>query len=309
MKKQRESIGYRLLTGLSVALLLVGVINGMPVRAEEVQESITLSPPTKHLELTAGEVFQDEFTIINYGDVAYDFTVYTGPYSVKDEMYTPDFINQPTNADAYRWVSFEKALWHAEPKQTIHVPFTINVSKGATAGGHYGVIFVETQPKEAQSTGVARKKRLALLLYTTIKGPTETAGRVVAIDTPWLASVPPITSRTRVQNTGKTDFAAKTRFAVMDLFGNVKYQNEQEAYVLPSTTRAIEHSWDGATWLGVYKVHTETSVLGTLTQANTYVVVAPKWLLFLLALLLLIGLIHIMRRRNSGSTTDLRAQR
>ena len=340
MKKHR---GYRFkfVTGLSVALLLIGTVGSASVQAEEVQESITLSPPTKHLTVDAGAVVRDEFTIINYGDTAYDFQVYTGPYSVKDEAYTPDFTSQPANADAYRWISFEKATWHAEPKQTIHIPFTMNVSKGATAGGHYGVIFVETQPKTAESTGISRKKRLALLLYSTVNGPTETSGKVASIDTPWFTSVPPLTSTIeatvngptetsgkvasidtpwftsvppltstiRIENTGKTDFAAKTRFAVMDLFGNVKYQNEQEAYVLPNTTRAVDISWDKTAWIGVYKVHSEATVLGKHTQSDQYVVVAPKWLLFILALLGLLGAIEIVRRRNNGSTTAFRPRR
>lgn len=308
MKKHR-GYGFKFVTGLSVALLLIGTVGSASVQAEEVQESITLSPPTKHLTVDAGAVVRDEFTIINYGDTAYDFQVYTGPYSVKDEAYTPDFTSQPANADAYRWISFEKATWHAEPKQTIHIPFTMNVSKGATAGGHYGVIFVETQPKTAESTGISRKKRLALLLYSTVNGPTETSGKVVSIDTPWFTSVPPLTSTIRIENTGKTDFAAKTRFAVMDLFGNVKYQNEQEAYVLPNTTRAVDISWDKTAWIGVYKVHSEATVLGKHTQSDQYVVVAPKWLLFILALLGLLGAIQIVRRRNNGSTTAFRPRR
>lgn len=280
-------------------LLLISAVASAPVHAEEIQESITLSPPTKHLMLDAGTVHQDEFTIINYGDTAYDFYVYTGPYSVKDEAYTPDFTSEPANADAYRWIGFEKAKWHAEPKQTIHIPFTVTVSKGASAGGHYGVIFVETQPKDgADTTGIARKKRLALIVYATIKGPTQTGGEVISVDTPWFKSTPPIESVTRIKNSGKTDFAAKTRFAVIDLLGNVKYQNEQEAYVLPDTVRAVNVGWDKASWLGIYKVRNETTVLGKYTKHDSYVLIAPKWLLFILALVSLLGVVHALSQRS-----------
>jgi hypothetical protein len=290
------------LTGLLAALLIQGLWSSSVVSAESIQDSITLSPPSKHLDLKAGQVLQDEFTVINYGEVAYDFVVYTAPYSVKDESYTPNFIDEKNNADAYRWVSFSQSKWHAEPKQTLRIPYSINVSPGAAAGGHYGVIFVETQPQNLDSQGVARKKRLALLLYANVSGPTETRGSVLSVDTSWYQSVPPITSTVRVQNTGKTDFTAKTNYAVFDLLGNIKYQTSVDVVVLPGTVRAVDFTWDKPAWVGVYKVHSDTTVLEKNSSRDSYVIVAPLWLLVLVAMASLISIASALRKR--GSTTD-----
>ena len=279
-------------------LLCVGLMFNHSASALE--ESITLSPPSKHYDIKAGETKTDDLTVINYGDVGYDFIVYTAPYSVKDSSYTPDFIKQTDNGDAYKWIRFNKTRWHAEPKQTVKVPFTLTASKGAVAGGHYGVVFVETQPP-ADEQGVARKKRLAMILYTNVDGPTTTAGKVASISSPWFQTTPPLRSDVTVENTGKTDFTAKTKYVVKDLLGAVKYQNEKESVVLPETSRLIDHLWDRPTWVGVYKVHTEATVLGATTTKESFVIMAPKWLVFILALAILVLVARALGRR--GKTT------
>jgi hypothetical protein len=273
--------------GYTIALLLcVGVAFAQPASALE--ESITLSPPDKHYDIKAGESKSDELTVINYGDVAYDFVVYTAPYSVKDDRYTPDFTSPTDNGDAYKWVRFNQTKWRAEPKQIVKVPFTLTASPGAAAGGHYGVIFVETQPIVSDQTGVARKKRLAMVLYANVDGPTTTAGAVKSISSAWFQTTPPLRADVTVENTGKTDFNAKSKFIVKDLFNTVKYSNEKENVVLPATTRIIDHVWERPAWVGVYKLHTEVTVLGKTTVKDSFVIMAPKWLLFVLALAALV---------------------
>ena len=297
MKLEKKSATQNVARYFIALLLCVGF--GFSQTANALEESITLSPPEKHYDVKAGESKTDELTVINYGDISYDFTVYTAPYSVKDNAYTPDFTTQTDNGDAYRWIRFSQTRWHAEPKQTVKVPFTLTASKGAVAGGHYGVVFVETQPAP-DSQGVARKKRLAMIVYANVDGPTTTAGRVASISSPWFQTIPPLRSDVAVENTGKTDFNTKTKYVVKDLFGNVKYQNEKENVVLPGTTRQIENTWDRPAWVGVYSAHTEVTVLGKTTVKDSYVVMAPKWLVFVVILAVLV---LIARRFSTKSTS------
>lgn len=268
--------------------------------ADEVKDSITLSPAAKHVTLAAGASTEDSFTVINYGDIAYDFIVYTGPYSVKDEAYTPDFIKQTPRGDAYKWVSFTQTKYHAEPKQRLTVPYSLLVSKGAPSGSHYGVIFVETQPQGSDTTGVVRKKRLAMKLYVNVNGVNEYQGDVETIATGWYQSSPPLTSMVKVKNTGRTDFDVSTKVVVTDLFGNIRHQNQHdELTILPETTRAIEFSWDKPNWLGVYKVHVEATLLGKTTMKESFVLVAPLWFVLLLVILGGAGIYYAIRSRKS----------
>lgn len=293
-------------TGYMVALLLCAGV-AFPQPASALEESITLSPPQKNYSIKAGESIVDELTVINYGDVAYDFVVYTAPYSVKDDKYTPDFTSQTENGDAYKWVRFNQTKWRAEPKQVVKVPYTLAASPGAAAGGHYGVIFVETQPTAEDATGVTRKKRLAMILYTNVDGPTVTAGSVKSISSAWFQTTPPLRADVVVENTGKTDFSAKSKFIVKDLFGTVKYSNEKENAVLPATTRSIDHVWDRPAWVGVYKLRTEVTVLGKVTAKESFVIMAPKWLLFALALSALILVARAFRGKKPSPPNRIRS--
>ncbi len=296
MKQGTKSATQRV-AGYTIALLFcVGLVFAQPTHALE--ESITLSPPEKRYNIKAGETKTDELTVINYGDVAYDFIVYTAPYSVKDDEYTPDFITATDNGDAYKWVRFNQTKWHAEPKEVVRVPYTLTASPGAAAGGHYGVIFAETQPSVPEQ-GVARKKRLAMILYTNVDGPTVTAGAVKSISSAWFQTTAPLRSDVLVENTGKTDFNAKSKYSVKDLFGTLKYENEKENVVLPGTTRSIDHVWERPAWVGVYKVHTEVTALGKTTVKDSFVIMAPKWLLFIAVLAILILVARALSRKNS----------
>lgn len=289
----------KVVAGYSFALLLcVGMIADQPLKA--LDESITLSPPQKRYNIKAGEKRADELTVINYGDIAYDFIVYTAPYSVKDTSYTPDFTSTTGNGDAYKWVRFDQTKWHAEPKQEVKVPYTMQVSPGAKAGGHYGVIFVETQPP-ADATGVARKKRLAMILYTNVDGPSKTSGAVMSISSAWFQTTPPFRTEVKVENSGETDFVTQSKYVVKDLFNEVKYQNEKENAVLPNTTRLIEHTWENPTWVGIYKVHTEVTVLGKTTVKESVSVMAPKWLIFIAALAVLVLIARSVNRNKTIS--------
>jgi hypothetical protein len=279
-------------------LFCVGLLSTQPVSALE--ESITLSPPNRHYNIKAGEAKSDELTVINYGDIAYDFIVYTSPYSVKDSAYTPDYTTLTDNGDAYKWIRFNQTRWHAEPRQEVHVPYTLTVSPGAIAGGHYGVIFVETQPSATDQSGVARKKRLAMVLYTNVDGPTTTAGIVKSITSPWFQTTPPLHSDVTVQNTGKTDFNAKTKYVVKDLLGATKYETEKESVVLPGTSRLIEHTWERPTWVGLYTLHTEATVLGKTTVKDSFVVMAPKWLIFVAILAALVIVARSLNRKGTS---------
>ncbi|MBC7764620.1 hypothetical protein H7Y29_02805, partial [Microbacteriaceae bacterium] len=102
--------------------------------------------------------------------------------------------------------------------------------------------------------------------------------------------------------TGKTDFSAKTKYVVKDLLGAVKFQTEKESVILPGTTRLIEHDWERPTWVGVYTMHTEATVLGKLSVKDSIVIMAPKWLIFI-ALLALLVIVARAYSRNKTSTS------
>lgn len=284
------------LLGLTAALVFVGM-NNRVVHAVDLKEEMTISPTDKHYSVNPGETINDSFQILNSGQVPYDFTAYSAPYSVKDTSYNADTSTAEGRADAFRWIQFKQTAWHAGVRETVTVPFTIHVSQYASPGGHYAVVFAEEKPTtKAATTGVTRNIRMGMIVYVNVKGNASSKGAVDSVALDWYQSVAPLTASARVNNTGQTDFPVRASFVVSDLFGNVKYmQKISDVYVLPDAPRDVSFQWNNAPWLGIFKAQVGVEVLGKSTVKESYVLVAPKWLLFIVGIIILVGAIRAAR--------------
>lgn len=288
--------------GLIAGLIAFSSLSTAPAFAVDssdvIIESIVLSPVSKHYDIDAGASTTDTFKVINDGKVAYDFVVYARPYSVNDESYQPDFVSKPQNADAYKWVQFDEPSYHIEPGQSIDVPYTVRVPKGATPGGHYGVLFAETQPSGgAQGNVVKRTKRVGAILYVTVKGDVRTGGSLQDVEVPFLQFNRPLTTAQRVRNTGNVDFTATTNLKVYDVFGGEKFTTKRDYPVLPSTTRRAVVDWPDASWLGLYRVELTTSFLDTKSSSTHYVLLIPIWVYLTLGSLIGARVLYAVAQR------------
>lgn len=268
------------------------------VAAAQEEENITISPAQQRYQVDAGKEHSGEMKVINNGKTAYDFIVYARPYSVQGETYEPDFQSTPKNADIYGWVRFEKTDYHLEPDEEVIVKYSINIPADATPGGHYGVIFAETQPSEAaQANSVIRKKRVGSIIYATVNGSYETKGEALDSEIPFWQVEPPLRVSMRAKNTGNTDFSDKTVMTVKDVFGNVKFRIEKELLVLPKTTRKIDMEWKNANWFGLYNVETSQEILGKTTTSSGYILMMPRYLPIILLVIIVIGGVYVFIRR------------
>lgn len=249
-------------------------------------ESILLSPASKKYDLRAGETKTDSLRVVNDGAVAFDFAVYARPYFV-DESYEPDFTTKAQNADAYRWVSFEKTSFRLEPNEHVEVQYSIRVPSNATPGGHYGVIFVETQPgADSEGGSVVRKKRLGSIMYATVDGAIMTSGSSLGVDVPFLQFNAPLKISERIRNSGNTHFDVASKVVVSDLFGGVKYKTDTTSTVLPDRTKRVVNDWAQPSWIGVYKVAHTSSFLDNKQSSTHYVLLVPLWVYMTLGLLI-----------------------
>jgi hypothetical protein len=264
-------------------------------------ESILLSPVSKHYNVKAGSTTSDTFKVINDGKADYDFVVYARPYSVSDsdELYTPDFVSKAQNADAYKWVQFAQPSYHIPVGKTVDVAYTLRVPANATPGGHYGVLFAETQANEQTSGNVVKRtKRVGAILYATVDGNVTTSGKFVGTDVPFFQFSAPLKIRQRVSNSGNTDFAVTSEVKVTDIFGGLKYKASSNPSVLPATTRAVNNAWTNPAWIGIYNVQQTAKFLDTSHTSSSYVLLVPLWVY--LTVVILVGgrvLYAVVRRR------------
>lgn len=263
-------------------------------------QNLTLSPVKQRLELKAGEVYSGSFHLLNAGKTAYDLKVYAGPYSVKDESYTVDFESKKPNSDIEGWVQFRKSKHHLEPNTSIDVAYTLTIPKNARPGGHYGVLFAETleNPSTKPNFGVSSTQRLGMLAYIVVDGNYGVGGNIKTQDIPFFQLNKPLTSKTRIENTGNVDFDTSQQLTVSDFLGNVKYSTKKDYSVLPGTIRAVDLNWDSVPAIGLFKVSVSTKFLTNSTQIDRYVLMAPLWFYFAMVVLILVSITAwVIRKR------------
>jgi hypothetical protein len=291
----------RMKIGLLIGLFSLSPILSTPVNAAEqtessALESILISPGSKRYELKQGEERTDSLRVVNDGTSTFDFNVYARPYSVNDEAYVPDFTAEPKNADAYKWVKFDKTSFRLEPGESTNVEFAIRVPANAAPGGHYGVLFAETQPSD-DGGAVVRKKRVGSILYVTVDGNVTTGGQSVGASVPFFQFNPPLQASERIRNTGNTDFTVTSDIEVADIFGAVKHKATRESVVLPDSTRRIESNWSSPAWMGLYKVTMTTKFLDKNETSSHHVLLVPVWVYATLGLLIGARILYAVAHR------------
>ncbi len=297
-----QAIVKRSVIGLLAGLLLAPTFISSSARAiDDSSESITLSPVSKRYELDAGSATSDSFKILNTGAVGYNFIVYARPYAIINSDYAnpnyADAAGNVANADAYKWAQFSQTTYHLNPGESLDVPFTLRVPAGTTPGGHYGVLFAETQSDNSDGSAVTRNKRVGLVIYATVKGSYITGVEVAQPSAQFMQLNPPLTANASIKNTGNTDFLAHVTYAVSDVFGNVKYNDEKDYAVLPGTTRAMSLQWQAAPSFGLFQTEVRIKALDKEVVNKSYVFMAPFWFYGLVAVLLVGGILYAMARR------------
>ncbi len=281
-------IARRITSVLLAGVILVGLM-APPAQAAE-GESIALTPTSKRFALDPGVTNKETLSVINDGTVPYTIRMYARPYIVEGEQYTPVFDKLTPITDAYEWITFEQTEYTLAPGQTIEVPFTVAVPSNAQSGGHYGVIFAETQPPTANQTSVVRKKRVGAILYATVNGDNRAEGSVASKDIPFLQTSAPLRASARINNAGNVDFVTRTSMNVKTVFGTDVFSNERELTVLPATTRKVEYEWTKGSAFGLYNVTLSSTILGKTTTSSQYVLMMPIWVMGVLAAIIIAGI-------------------
>ena len=295
-----KNIHFRgvILAGVLLASSLVAVTSAETSAADNI--NLTLTPVSKSYTLDAGSVTQDEIKIINDGETAYTFSVYSKPYFVSDANYTAYFSPNRSNSDMHKWLKIDKSEYTIQPHETITIPYTMTVPADAAPGAHYGVIFAEADPPRdtlAGQTGIVTSQRVGTLLYSTVNGEYRTGGTVSSHSIPFFQFNPPLKAQLALQNSGNADYMAKTVMDVKDIFGNTKYTQANEYRVLADTTRNITFEWKTLPRFGLYKVSVSAEFLDEHTHRTSYVLMAPAWSYLMGVLVVLAGITYVVQKR------------
>lgn len=261
------------------------------------RDSIALSPVSQRFDLKTSEQGANKVTVINDGDADIMFVVYARPYSVKNESYEPEFEKTSKSTDIYQWIAFEKTSYALKAGERVDVPYEFKVPATAASGGHYAVIFIETQPQPGATDSVVRKKRLGSIILATVDGRLIKTGSTLGTSVKFWQTAAPLIGASRFENTGNADYQVDATMTVTDLFGSIKYHEAKEYVVYPGTIRRISIEWQKAPWFGLFKVEYTTAALGKATHSSNYVLMLPRWLAAISVVLVAIGVGYTLIRR------------
>ena len=263
--------------------------NASAQQSSDTKESITLSPAVSRPTVNAGEQISGKLTIINDGQTDYQFLTYARPYSVSSENYDPNYTVVNERTEAYQWVQFSKTEAQLTAGGNIEIPYTVNVPQNASPGGHYAVLFAETQPPKAEGSQVVRKKRVGSLLYITVNGDYKQSGILANWSSVFWQPKKPLQADLKIKNDGNIHFQVDSTVNFKNVFGKTRMQLNQQHLVLPGTTRKLPITWENAPYIGIYRID------GSIKFLDKQEALPSKWVLILpVPVLVIIGVILVL---------------
>lgn len=222
----------------------------------------------------------------NTGGKAYDFTVEAVPYQ-PDAQYRNNFEIENKWTQISRWIKFDRTQYHAEVGEVVEVPFSIEVpsKEQAAAGGQYAAIAVTVRDDAVEGVSIA--KRVAYQIFGLVDGAVVSTGSVTSQSVPRYTSKVPLKTHFVVKNTGNIDFYAYGKLKVSSIFGRSVFETEEgkrtRVFAFPeSSPPEAEVSWQDAP-IGLYWVTQEVELLGNVTATKRLALVAPVWLIIVVA--------------------------
>ncbi len=290
--------------GLLAALALALV----PVLPAQAAQGIGISPTGQEIDVDAGRSYTGSIMVLNDGtnDVTYRFVV--SDYRVQDESYDSLFTSTgaSNNVSAVSWFSLPTGNQVIKAGQQVPVRYTVTVPPGASVGGHYAAVFIETVPPTGPGGNrINRVDRIGSLMYIAVGGNLQRSGQVLPLEVPWLQAVGPLKASVRLRNDGNVHLAAEGYLQLSSLFGKVGDKVPFKGRVLPQTTRRFEVSLPASSPIGLFKVTAHINYLDRSEEVSHWVLLVPRVTFIIvsgtLLLLLAAGLWWLWHRLKSRS--------
>ena len=315
------------ITKISVALLAVvcGTLFAASPAAfadesEELQAaatSISISPVSKILQISASSVYEDTFKVTNNSSNSMKFEVYAAPYSYtyseSDDSYRLGFNRENTYTQIVRWITFrdangnfvEKAVFTADPNSSVEIAYKISTPDSIPAGGQYAVLFAHTLSDNATSSGIKTEASPGLVVYGRAEGETKVVSEISGLEILQTQEVDGetkniISGKAKVKNDGNVDFMASGKLKVSGIFGQVFYETpatstRARTSIIPESELPISDSWDDTAFFGLFNVEWTVTASGSEPQTiSKLILIMPPVIIVTIILLLTIIIVWII---------------
>jgi len=269
----------RVISLLLLALLLLPMGTA---HAADNKQGLLITPIREFLSVDAGKKVESSFTVENLSSrpLAVGFSVQQ--FSVTNYSYNYTF-SRPAN----NWLHLSQPGASLQPKQSMKVPYELDVPAGSAPGGYYYTLFASA---DLAPQGINSTVKATDLLYLTVKGDLTRTSKLQHSSIQRISFGRSIPYQLEPVNTGNVYFFA---YASGELHGwTAKESATPDAHLLlPGKVRTIHGSIAGPILPGIYRATFgyKTDAGQSVSEARWVVYIPPWSVAFLLAALLIAG--------------------
>lgn len=212
--------------------------------------ALTVSPPSLELGGFPGDNIRTNFRVFNETNETKTFYISTANFKAKEgKEGEPFFEGEITEDTLAGWIEYSKSPIVLSSGETRQIEFKINIPSWASAGGHFGAIFLGDRPPEVGSTGVGVASKIGVLLLLRVEGKIIEQGKLLEFklkDDKNVYNFLPVDFAYRFENSGNVHLKPSGFIEIRNIFGGLAASlavNEKKSNVLPASSRTFENQW------------------------------------------------------------------
>ncbi len=265
-------------------------------------QGLEISPPLAELKTDPGKTVQAKIRIRNVTDQTLVVRAEVNDFTAAGEDGQPKLLLDGIEKSPYslkEWITTisEVTLKSKEQKP---VTITLQVPKGASPGGHYGVVRFTGTPPGVDGTGVSLSASIGALILVKVSGNVKEQAKIAELYTSQndkkrgFFEYGPITLSERIENTGNVHVKPSGTIRVTNMFGRETASfslNEKGGNVLPVSVRKFEQQLNKRILFGRYKFQADV-VYGTenriISDSTTFWVIPYKLIIMAIGAIILV---------------------
>lgn len=248
---------YLVLIMKKIFIIAFFIIFSLGLSIITVANALTISPPVMEIDANPGEIIKKQIKIFVEVEAEGIYYPSVANFIARGEEGESGFLEQEKAEEAKgyslaNWIEIDKTPIGLKKNERAEISFIIKVPKDAEPGGHYGVIFLSTQPpaleKEQVAIGVTGK--LGSLILVRVAGEIKEQGNLLEFNTADKKNSYnrlPIEFITRFENTGNVHLKPQGEIKISNIFGKTIAKvsvNEKGGNVLPESIRKFKSIWE-----------------------------------------------------------------
>jgi|SRR5579884_945330 len=215
----------------ALALAGGGAVSAAPP-APPASLSISVSPALLELSVKPGATLEQEVTVTNGGDQAFDATIAVAPM--------PGGI---ASDSAVNWLKIEPTALHLDPNQKGTVKVSVTVPTGLRSGGYYAQVTATTGATKAAGTAAGISGQLGVPFLFTVQGEGAIVQQAsIERFAPMLESDGRLSFRMLVKNGGNVHVITQGKVEIADANGKhyASLDFPPSGRILPATERILQ---------------------------------------------------------------------